>query len=494
MGTDLDRVGEVLSNSLSEMNYESTRIRMSDLLHQFPRWRNLPRKPLDVHIDKHMTAGNELRKEMKTGEAMASLAIWEIENERLSYSGLPVVPPKTGSKTVLRDLIRGFPIPNRAYILRSLKHSDEVKLLRQVYGSSFYLIGAYSPRETRLQNLASGIAESRNSSSPQKFRSRAEYLIRRDEEEGKDLGQNVRGTYPNSDVFVDVSSPIELEDAINRFVELLFGCGIHTPNKDEYGMFLAHGAALRSADLSRQVGAAIATSEGDIVSVGCNEVPKFGGGQYWSDDLRDYRDYRLGYSSSDRMKKNLLADTIQRLAEIKLLTPKKRVRIDDLVDLITPRMKGSQIMDLIEFGRAEHAEMSAILSAAHSGVSVDGCTLYSTTFPCHDCTRHIIGVGINRVLYIEPYPKSRAAQLHPDSIQIDNPRASSDRVDFVPFVGIAPRKYMSLFSKLKRKSPNGNVFLRSKLIATPRNPRRSYYYNAEEFVALSSFSRLPKRL
>lgn len=494
VGTDLDRVTTVLKNCLSEMNYDSKVIRLSSLLHQFQRWRTLPIKPLDLQIDRHMTAGNEIREIMKNGEAMASLGIWQIENERLINSGLPVVPPKRVRKGSLRDLMRGLPIPNRAFILRSLKHPHEVRLLRKVYGTSFYLIGAYSPREKRIQNLAAGIAESRNSSSPDRFRDKAEYLAGRDEEEGKDFGQNVRGTYPRADVFVDANNPIELENSVERFIETIFGVGIHTPTKDEYGMFLAKGAALRSADLSRQVGAAIATTEGDIVSVGCNEVPKYGGGQYWSDDPNDYRDYRLGYSTSDRMRRTLLADTLQRLLETKLLKRGREIEIDDLIDKVTPKMKSSQIMDLIEFGRAEHAEMSAILSAAHSGVSVDHCTLYTTTFPCHDCARHIVGSGITRVVYIEPYPKSRTALLHPDSVQIDNPRAKMDRVDFAPFVGIAPRKYMPLFSKLKRKESGGDVFLRSKLNAIPRNTSRSFVYAAEEFFALSRFSRLSEDL
>jgi cytidine deaminase len=436
-----------------------------------------------------MTAGNEIREKMKNGEAMASLGIWQIENERLKNSGFPVVPPKTGSRS-LRILVRGLPIPNNAYVLRSLKHPDEERLLRQVYGPSFYLIGCYSPRERRLQNLSTEIAESYNSSRPEKFHAKAEQLLNRDEEEeGKYLGQNVR-----SDVFVDASNPVELEKSLTRFVELIFGCGIHTPNKDEYAMFLARGASVRSADLSRQVGASIATTEGDIVSIGCNEVPKFGGGQYWSDDPDDYRDYRMGYSVSDKMRKNLLADAIRRLSKTKWLVPPKGLSVDEIVDRVIPRMEDSQIMDLIEFGRAIHAEMSAILSAAHSGVSVDGCTLYSTTFPCHDCARHIVGAGISRVFYIEPYPKSRTAQLHSDSVAVDSPGSNADRVDFVPFVGIAPRKYMPLFSMLKRKRANGDVLLRSKPSATPRFVRKSFYYVTEEFGALSRFSRLSENL
>jgi hypothetical protein len=37
----------------------------------------------------------------------------------------------------------------RAYILTSLKRTEEVTLLRDVYGASFFVISAYSPRAAR---------------------------------------------------------------------------------------------------------------------------------------------------------------------------------------------------------------------------------------------------------------------------------------------------------------------------------------------------------
>ena len=58
-------------------------------------------------------------------------------------------------------------------------------------------------------------------------------------------------------------------------------------------MFHAKSTALRSADLSRQVGAVIATKESDIIAVGCNDAPKALGGLYWTDDKPDVRDFQL---------------------------------------------------------------------------------------------------------------------------------------------------------------------------------------------------------
>lgn len=42
----------------------------------------------------------------------------------------------------------------------------------------------------------------------------------------------------------------------------------------------------------------------------------------------------------------------------------------------------------------EHAERNALYNALRSGVRVDGCRMYSSVFPCADCTRGIIQSGI----------------------------------------------------------------------------------------------------
>ena len=63
--------------------------------------------------------------------------------------------------------------------------------------------------------------------------------------------------------------------------------------------------------------------------------------------------------------------------------------------------------------------MDALLSAGRDGVSTVGARLFVTTFPCHYCARHIVSAGVYEVQYIEPYPKSRALNLHDDSIMTD---------------------------------------------------------------------------
>ena len=95
--------------------------------------------------------------------------------------------------------------------------------------------------------------------------------------------------------------------------------------------------------------------------------------------------------------------------------------------------------------------MSALLDADRRGVAVQGATLYTTTFPCHNCARHIVGAGIDRVVFIEPYTKSRAEQLHADSIAIARAQHIEGKVNLVPFVGVAPRRYGEMFDAATRE-------------------------------------------
>ena len=77
------------------------------------------------------------------------------------------------------------------------------------------------------------------------------------------------------------------------------------------------------------------------------------------------------------------------------------------------------ISDITEYGRMTHAEMTAICDAARLGRALQGTTIYVTTFPCHNCAKHIVASGIDRVVYVEPYPKSKATSSHTDAISID---------------------------------------------------------------------------
>jgi dCMP deaminase len=49
-----------------------------------------------------------------------------------------------------------------------------------------------------------------------------------------------------------------------------------------------------------------------------------------------------------------------------------------------------------------HAEANAIYQAARRGISLEGCILYTTLFPCCTCAQGIIQSGIKKV--VTPHP------------------------------------------------------------------------------------------
>ena len=50
----------------------------------------------------------------------------------------------------------------------------------------------------------------------------------------------------------------------------------------------------------------------------------------------------------------------------------------------------------------EHAERNAIYNAARAGTSLQGCRMYLPWFPCIDCARAIIQVGIQELVAVRP--------------------------------------------------------------------------------------------
>ena len=277
LGTNVASVADALSESLRRVDYDARTVHVVELLHDIASWRGLPEDPIDLRIETHQDAGNAFRRQVKHGGAMALLATAAIRADRGRVTG---------------DAKR--PISRCAYILRSLKHPEEARTLRRIYGRAFFLIAAYSPHGRRIDRLAEQIARSHHSGRADEFRERAEELIQRDQAEPENpYGQNVRELFPMADVFVNVDDPEGFRGATERFVDLIFGRPFVTPTRDEYAMFHARAAALRSADRSRQVGAVIATRDGDVIAVGSNEVPKAGGGLYWAGDSPDLRDFQL---------------------------------------------------------------------------------------------------------------------------------------------------------------------------------------------------------
>lgn len=462
IGVDLDLVTEVLTENLGEMHYEveSQSFRLTRLMREVPLPLPLRPKPYVRSIRDRIAYANEIRAQIGH-EALAALAVSAIRSFRKEKRE----HLKTTCCVQANDAVRDdeTPLPSQAYVIRQFKRPEEITLLRKIYGHQFILVSAYLPVEARRRRIAELERQSRGGLlSMIEAQNLANDLVAQDSREDLDKhGQNVRDAFPLGDVFIDASSRASCEKTLRRFINLFFGNNEITPTHDEYGMYLAKSASLRSSDLSRQVGAAIFRRSGEIVTLGCNEVPKAGGGTYWSDDKTDGRDFVQGHDSNELLKREILVDLISRLKNHKHLSDELQ-KVEDahevtkalLDDKSLDGVSESRLMDLIEFGRIIHAEMSAICDAARKGISVESTTLFCTTFPCHICAKHIVASGLQRVVFLEPYPKSYASELHRDSIAVENSSAP-EKVLFEPFIGVSPYRYRELFEKGKRKYSGG---------------------------------------
>lgn len=130
--------------------------------------------------------------------------------------------------------------------------------------------------------------------------------------------------------------------------------------------------------------------------------------------------------------------------------------------------------------------------------------MYVTTFPCHNCARHIVAAGVERVVFVEPYPKSRAVDLHTGDLEEVAPGETGgaqaeggQRVRLEPFVGVGPRRFFDYFSTslgsgylVERKEKDGALVSWDEATVGPRTQASEEgYLKAEKQLAreLKSF-------
>ena len=124
------------------------------------------------------------------------------------------------------------------------------------------------------------------------------------------------------------------------------------PDNDEYFMEMARLVSTRSTCLRRKVGAVI-VKEKRVLSTGYNGSPR---GTRHCEEL-----------GCIRVQMNIPSGTRHELC------------------------------------RGVHAEQTAVAQAAYFGVSVNGASIYTTTFPCSMCAKILINAGIKEIVYDEGY-------------------------------------------------------------------------------------------
>jgi deoxycytidylate deaminase len=430
-GSPVHRVADDLKRLLVQRyGYECEIIRLSQFIEEIdgPVQNASSFERLQTLIDK----GNDLRRRFGHS-VLADLAISRIAKARervkvdsndLRYSGRRI-----------------------CYIVDSIKNSDELDILRLVYREMFYFLGVFAPLHIRQKEL-----ETQGMALEQVHK-----VIDRDSGEELAHGQLVRDTFPMADFFVrtGAGSDNELSTRLERFLDLILRARLITPTYSETAMYQAASAAGNSACLSRQVGAAVTDEGGELLAIGWNDVPQFGGGLYSADPFIEVRsptadnrcyNWKGGKCWNDQEKDLLAHRAVDTLIGSGVIQNADRARALEA-------LSRSPIRSLIEYSRSIHAEMHALLAASQiGGLRVRSGKVFCTTYPCHSCARHIVAAGIREVYYIEPYRKSLATKLHDDAITEDE--ETRDKVRILPFDGVAPRRYLDLFrmGAVQRKS------------------------------------------
>jgi len=452
VGSGIPSVVGALKEVLNARGYEVVHIKVSSYFEELANRYAIQYTEADLHVTNEaflriwrlQTLGNKLR--TKLGDDMgAQLAIKAISLDRSERHPRIPVPDLVPEKV--------------AYVIDQLKHPKEVALLRSVYDNMFYVVGVLSGFDQRKNELQKVMAEDL-----------AVQLMHRDRAETHDdkirsdnNGQQLERTLKLADFFISNSRRNIglLKGPIKRFVGLIHGDTGLTPTAKECGMYAAYSAGLRSACLSRQVGASIVDRFGNIISTGCNDVPRAGGGLYDASSHPDNRCFQKEGLCFNDKHKNLLRDEV-----VRTLKEVGKLSVEDARNLADAIRSNTRIKDLIEFSRAVHAEMDAIIQSARKGnPSIQGSFLFTTTYPCHSCARHIVAAGIRAVYFIEPYEKSLANDLHSDSIDHEpaadanwNSDAPFEKVAFLHFEGVAPARFASLFYAMEgRKDSAGKM-------------------------------------
>ncbi len=282
VGTNVGQLEEIIRERLALFGYATNVVRITDIIKRVEGLKTeLKDSPPYERIRSYMDAGNEARRTSECGDFLALSAIYQIASKR-------------------KD--QGSPLERTAHLVRSLKHPGEVETLRKVYGRGAFVIAVHVPEKDRFDYLTKDKGMSEGD---------ARALMARDEDEADEFGQRTRDAFELADAFVSLRGGRQKEQ-LWRVLDLMFGAPHVTPTRSEYSMFLAYAASLRSGDLSRQVGAVVVSADGELISTGANDVPRYGGGLYWPSDLEggeltaDQRDHALGYDSNERRRDEIV--------------------------------------------------------------------------------------------------------------------------------------------------------------------------------------------
>ncbi len=390
-----------LSESLKDKGFE--RVSLSDFVREEWLNKNPGKQITDANRGELQDTGNELRK-VNGNTYLASKALAQIAEKQ----------ENTTNKVVID----------------SIRHPEEAKFFRKKF-HNFYLITVDTSRDQRWERLKSRYEAKRLTLSHFKNEDT------RDAYEDLDYGQKVQLCVDDADIVIgnDITydpthaQKSKLMDKFEPYLKLISGKDPRSPSPKESMMSLAYTIALRSSCYKRQVGAVIVDDNDKVLATECNENPPFLGscsdtyGECYRDIFKRHVLEEIGDIESCPSCQEKLQGNIS--SELKC----NKCGCDLDRHFIRDRA--------LSRCTALHAEERAIINVK---ASLEGCTIYTTTFPCFLCAQKIVASGIRTVVYCESYPDEDSESL------FKKITSKGHIIKIDKFEGVKARAYLRLFS------------------------------------------------
>lgn len=343
----------------------------------------------------------------------------------------------------IKKIIKGFhenrPDEARLFVIDSIRNSLELLYLRERY-NSFYSIAIHNEGFERalINKKLKNYYKCKSivmdiSKMVDNIISLNKTEIKKDDfEQGKFFAQDISRCISECELHISYlnEKPRATDDIKNRcsfysceeqwmkYASLIMRPGLITPTTDERNMAIAYVSKFNSGCISRQVGCAIVDKENSVQSIGWNDPPasQVPCNLRYIDELvnntnqtpkkfRVYSKFELDEASCPLTDGKSFIEHMRRDSnEIVVMS-----RYLDNIGLshsycFRSKLKCFSKKDDNVNTRSLHAEENAMLRGARNGgLGLKGGTMYVTASPCVLCSKKACQIGIEDIVFIDPY-------------------------------------------------------------------------------------------
>lgn len=344
-----------------------------------------------LYIKLYQAAGNSIRKNGKV-TSLDNAGV----NERALYH-LPETINRVIKAIRKIQTDKGDPC---YVVIDAIRNPYEAKFFKDRY-SAFYLVSINAPNEDRAKYLQ----EIHKFTVDQLY----ELEVRESGKDDEFIGQNVSRCIEISDIHIynprkEKDNNNILKAQLAWYISLMQHPGLVTPTAMERVMQMAFTAKMNSGCISRQVGAAITDEDYSIKAIGWNDVPKGQvpcnlrslDGVQNSFNHVDYSDYERGNAEF----REVVRIQLESMMPIKEKTGRNLAYCFKDVHNEADGNKKNQVHT-----RSLHAEENAFLQLVkYGGMAIKGGKLFTTASPCELCSKKAYQLGIQDIIFIDPYP------------------------------------------------------------------------------------------